>query len=365
MIESIAGGLLATLSHLDDAMLVIGVFSILLLGLFASALILIALRRAPAFYHSVPTLLTTFGILGTFLGISTGLLHFDVANVEASIPMLLDGLKLAFITSISGILLAVCLRLVLVLGVDSRTESESPQTAMTLTDNLTPATFIQHQTQVADAQLAATRQLVDRITQMDTRLVETLERQHAQQLAAFGEFAQQLSEMGSRQLIAALESVIRDFNANLGEQFGENFRRLDASVEKLVRWQDQYRDHMETLGQQLDRATEGVTQSEASLQALTQQARQISSYIEDQDATMTGLRRESIELESLLGSIADLRERARDAFPAIDTRLKAMLESIENAVLSALSAQQRLGQVGIAGRHHDVTHPELSVVGRS
>jgi hypothetical protein len=360
MIESIAGGLLATLGHLDDAMLVIGVFSILLLSLFTSALVLIALRRALAYYRSVPTLLTTFGILGTFLGISTGLLHFDVANVEASIPMLLDGLKLAFITSISGILLAVCLRLVLVLSVDAAADAEQP-----LTDNLTPATFTAYQSQLAEAQLAATRQLIDRITQMDSRLVETLERQHAQQLAAFSEFAEQLSEMGSRQLIVALESVIRDFNANLGEQFGENFRRLDASVEKLVRWQDQYRDHMETLGQQLDHATEGVAKSEASLQALTQQARQISSYIEDQDATMTGLRRESIELESLLGSIADLRDRARDAFPAIDQRLKAMLENIESAVLSALSAQQRIGQLGSAGRHHDVMHPELSVVARS
>ncbi len=364
MIESIASGLLGILSDLDNAMMVIGVFGILLLGLFTSALILIALRRAPAFYRSVPTLLTTFGILGTFLGISTGLLHFDVANVEASIPMLLDGLKLAFITSISGILLAVCLRLVLVLGVDAKSGSRASSNA-SVQDSAIPAVFLQQQTQTAEAQLAATQQLLSHITQLDSRLIDTLERQHAQQLDALNHFAAQLSELGSRQLITALESVIRDFNRNLGEQFGENFRRLDGSVAKLLHWQDQYREHMETLGQQLDHATAGVAQSEASLQALTQQARQISGYIEDQQDTMTGLRRESIELESLLGSIADLRDRAQAAFPAIDSRLKVMLESIENAMLSALSAQQRISQHGVIERPREVTHPELSVVARS
>ncbi len=352
MFESIAGGMFATLSHLDDANMVIGVFTFILLALFSSALVLILRNRAPTFYRSVPTLLTTFGILGTFLGISTGLLHFDVNDIEASIPMLLDGLKLAFVTSITGILLAVCLRLILVLSRDAAANADH-QSPTSLADPGNLTALMQYQAQAAEAQLAAIQQLVQQVARLDDRLIQTLEHQHTQQLDAMRGFADQLSEMGSRQLITALESVIRDFNSNLGEQFGENFRRLDASVEKLLRWQDQYREHMESLGQQLDHATAGVAKSEASLQALTEQARQISCHVEDQASAIVGLRRESIELESLLGSIADLRDRAKEAFPAIDQRLKAMLESIENAVLSALSAQQRLGQYGMDGRYDD------------
>jgi hypothetical protein len=349
MLDSIANGLLATLGRFDDALLVIGGFSVLLFGLFISALVLIALRRGETFYRSVPTLLTTFGILGTFLGISTGLLHFDVADIEASIPLLLNGLKMAFITSITGILLAVILRLALVLGPErsaAATASAGIPNAGLLAEELTPALVLQHQVLMADAQLAATQQMVEHIAQLDTHLVQTLERHHAQQLAAFQQFAAQLSEMGSRQLITALEAVIRDFNNTLGAQFGENFRRLDASVEKLLQWQDQYRQHMEALSQQLDHALAGVTQSEASLHGLTEQARHISRYIEDQNRTMIDLRRESIELETLLGSIAALRDKADAAFPAIDQRLKVMLDHIENAVISALSTQQRLSGTG-------------------
>ena len=39
-----------------------------------------------------PTILTMVGILGTFLGITLGLSQFDVQNIDASIPHLLNGL---------------------------------------------------------------------------------------------------------------------------------------------------------------------------------------------------------------------------------------------------------------------------------
>ncbi len=59
----------------------------------------------------LPTILTTIGILGTFVGITIGLLDFNVDNVQASIPKLLDGLKVAFVTSIFGITAAILIRL--------------------------------------------------------------------------------------------------------------------------------------------------------------------------------------------------------------------------------------------------------------
>ncbi|WP_220738859.1 MotA/TolQ/ExbB proton channel family protein, partial [Shewanella sp. c952] len=59
------------------------------------------------FVQYVPTLLTTMGIFGTFLGIVLGLLEFNQLDIEASIPPLLEGLKTAFITSLAGILLSL------------------------------------------------------------------------------------------------------------------------------------------------------------------------------------------------------------------------------------------------------------------
>ena len=49
-----------------------------------------------------PTIISTLGVLGTFYGITTGLMHFDTGNLKDSIPELLKGLKTAFWTSLAG-----------------------------------------------------------------------------------------------------------------------------------------------------------------------------------------------------------------------------------------------------------------------
>jgi chromosome segregation ATPase len=347
MFESISQVVVMALESLESTQ-VTGLFVLFMVMLFALALTATLTRRAAAFQQTTPTLLTTLGILGTFLGIAIGLLDFDSSRIESSIPLLLEGLKLAFITSIVGILLSTALRLVQVLKRDGATSATGRANAAATLDTSDPAMLFKLQIQLTDAQLTATRQLGEQLVRMDARLIQTLEQQHSAQLAAFRDFAGQLSELGSRQLMAALESVIRDFNDKLGAQFGENFRHLDASIGKLLDWQAQYREHMEALGAQLDLAIVGVERSQTSLQTLTQQAGQITTQVEDQQSTMQALKRETLELESMLGGVAELRERAKEAFPAIDQRLRTMLETIEGAVLSGLEAQQRIGRIGAA-----------------
>lgn len=58
-------------------------------------------------YESIPSVFTTLGLFGTFLGIFFGLLNFDVNDITNSIPKLLEGLQTAFLTSILGIVFAL------------------------------------------------------------------------------------------------------------------------------------------------------------------------------------------------------------------------------------------------------------------
>lgn len=51
-----------------------------------------------------PTLVSTLGVLGTFWGITKGLMAFDTSDLDQSIPGLLDGLKTAFFTSLTGMI---------------------------------------------------------------------------------------------------------------------------------------------------------------------------------------------------------------------------------------------------------------------
>ena len=49
-----------------------------------------------------PSIVSTLGVFGTFLGITIGLAGFDVSDLTRSIPILLGGLKTAFFTSLCG-----------------------------------------------------------------------------------------------------------------------------------------------------------------------------------------------------------------------------------------------------------------------
>lgn len=52
----------------------------------------------------IPSAVSTLGVLGTFLGITMGLLCFDTQDLTTSIPELLQGLKTAFFTSLAGMI---------------------------------------------------------------------------------------------------------------------------------------------------------------------------------------------------------------------------------------------------------------------
>lgn len=63
--------------------------------------VLIQKRR---WIESLPSLISTLGVLGTFSGITLGLWFFDTKNLNDSIPLLLSGLSTAFFTSLAGMI---------------------------------------------------------------------------------------------------------------------------------------------------------------------------------------------------------------------------------------------------------------------
>ncbi len=64
--------------------------------------------------ESLPNIVSTIGVIGTFLGITFGLSDFNTSpdKIDASIATLLDGLKTAFWTSLAGMIGSIILRYV-------------------------------------------------------------------------------------------------------------------------------------------------------------------------------------------------------------------------------------------------------------
>ena len=67
------------------------------------------LQQHKKWISQLPSLISTLGVFGTFLGITKGLIGFDTQNLNIGIPLLLNGLKTAFFTSLTGMLGALIL----------------------------------------------------------------------------------------------------------------------------------------------------------------------------------------------------------------------------------------------------------------
>ena len=60
--------------------------------------------------NAIASLDTVVGVFGTFVGIFSGLLGFNPVAIEASVPPLLGGMRLAFVTSIFGLFISGCIK---------------------------------------------------------------------------------------------------------------------------------------------------------------------------------------------------------------------------------------------------------------
>ena len=91
------------------------IFAFFLISIFW-ILVVIGLRfQELRFFRSLTgngeTSLTSLGIFFTFLGIFLALSNFDTGNIQESIPLLLESLRLAFGSSVFGLFAALSLRI--------------------------------------------------------------------------------------------------------------------------------------------------------------------------------------------------------------------------------------------------------------
>lgn len=61
-------------------------------------------------YENYAQNVVTVGVLFTFVGVSISLFNFDIANIDKSISVFLDGMKAAFVTSIIGMLSGIFIK---------------------------------------------------------------------------------------------------------------------------------------------------------------------------------------------------------------------------------------------------------------
>lgn len=308
---------------------------------------LLARLNTRSYFQSIaaiaPNILTTLGILGTFLGIAIGLVNFNVNNIDGSVPELLAGLKIAFLTSILGISSSLLLKVLhLVVPVRSRNTTTSPEDIFLvleeMRDGAKSAAKSNQDGLEALHNIIASEGDSSLISQIQKLRTENRDGQN-ELITEFRDFATQMAENNQKALIEALKEVISDFNENLTEQFGENFKELNSAVHKLVEWQENYRQQVETLQDKIGAAVEAIAITEGAIQNIKEHTSKIPDAIRPVPSIMQSLSEQVSYFEKHLEALNSLRQQAIDAFPIIESNLNKSRLSLPNTLLHRYQKQ--------------------------
>lgn len=272
-------------------------FSILLISSIGLVLHVRWSRRTTALG---PTILTTLGIFFCFAGIAFGLLHFDPHDVRSSVPQLLQGIRTAFWSSVVGIFWALTLKIRVAMFGDASVPATGAQEGATVDD------------------LARLLVQLDRSAATGNERLDSL-------TAAFGRYQENITESGSRALAGALSVVVRDFNAKVNEQFGDNFRHLNAAVARLVSWQAQYEKQLEASIAQETATRESMSEATARFTDVVNMTSEFAAVARSLHGTVHTLNTQSEQLARALMLLSGLIVEVEEGLPVIEKKILQMI----------------------------------------
>jgi hypothetical protein len=374
--------LLETILLITDAHTITNIFLFLIISTFLISLLLAAINKGEMFVAYTPTLLTSLGILGTFIGIVIGLLDFNPNDIDGSITLLLSGLKTAFITSLAGMALTILYKLLSAIPIfrQDSTEIENmdvePKDILKAIRNhdqylisIINANKNQekHSLNISKLMLEQKQDFktfINLVEKQNNHLVtlknsisgdenssligqlkslrgDINENHHFQQnnfnefsdklWINLKEFSEMLSKSATEQVIKALKEVISDFNNNLMEQFGENFKALDDSVKKLVIWQTQYGKQLNDMINQYSDGVKAISAIESSVRNINKETENIPTTMANLKTVMEVNQHQIGELSRHLEAFKQLKDQAVQAVPEMQNHVERTVKNIASA----------------------------------
>lgn len=203
---------------------------------------------------SFPTIASTIGVFGTFWGITSGLMGFNPNDLDGSIPILLSGLKTAFITSLLGMLFSLILRWILDHRLDKDQTYTPTPTDVAISDMLVE---LKMQTGYAQRNHKMLSEHQNDVQDVFSQLEKVLEK--------INSFEQTIAKSNSEVLAKAMENATAEFSQKINDVVErlvkENFDQLNHSVENLNTWQKENKEAMETLREAHQQARDSLAET--------------------------------------------------------------------------------------------------------
>ena len=155
-----------------------------------------------------------------------------------SVPHLLQGIRTSFWASVFGIGCALTIKLRLLFFGEPALATSGVPAGATIDDLVEQLRKLERSVAGTDESALLGQMKLSRVDHNER--LEALNR-------SFQHFADNAVEANLQALVRALTTIVGDFNTRLNEQFGQNFKDLNSGVAKLVVWQKQYEQQLNSL----------------------------------------------------------------------------------------------------------------------
>lgn len=287
--------------------------------------------------RNAPSILTSFGIFGTFLGIAFGLMGFDSSDIETSVPVMIDGLGVAVWSSIVGILGALSIRLRHTVK-SLRLESNSTQKQASVTD------------------------LNNAIAELNTNLDQLRSESRADArdlLESTRSYQSQMVEANTEALTTALATVMTEFNSRIEVQYGENFQKFNESLGQLLQWQQSYSSQLNEMLQAQQASTEVIKLASKSHEQMLSHSQEFNRVAAGLGELLQGLEHQTSNLEGYLSGLSGLVGQASEGLPALGDYVSELTVKLSASIeQNNASLTQVLGKAAkdISETVEQVTH---------
>lgn len=298
------------------SLLMLGIFLLVIGSFFSRKPQIIALGERMMF--ATPTILTSLGILGTFVGICFALYDFNVQDLDVSIPLLLDGMKIAFFTSVIGMALSILLKIIMLyLGKENEIKENQ---------------FFETQIKIQ------TESLQNTLPTLFTQMIESMEKNNKgnnlfekKLFKKLENFSSDLTEKTTDHILSALESIVVNFNDSLAQQFGENFARLDESVKNMLKWQNNYKSLLEELSQKYELNARTLVEVKDSMLMIENSISNIPELVKDFEKLMKFNQKQIGKIGEEMMIFNDIKDKTLEVFPEIKKQFSQLYLNIEEA----------------------------------
>ena len=281
-----------------------------------------------AYNEFISNVMTGLGILGTFVGLAIGLQSFHTDSAEAmtnSIAPLIEGIKVAFYTSIFGVLLSLVYGTIYKYRFNKaetaaeefvglfyrycgyRPENEAVSRLLQLQEDQTDSmNQFAEEISIALAD-AIDKALAPTLSQLPDQMSQAIQSNIAPTMQSISDsihtLADELTDNITQAQRTGVEDIVDSFLEQMDRAVGGQMENLEKSIQTICDWQ-------QTTSEKLDEVIESVCQNAESVSVINEDLKdivtQLASYIASMDSAAE-------KLHTATECVGQLAQRTEDA----------------------------------------------------